>query len=219
MSNPLQPQYNLLIGTPCYSGLIHQDYVKSLIEYNNLGIQISYMHIGNESLITRGRNTIISFFEANENFTHLLFLDADIYLSGPDLVKLLTANVDVIGAAVPLKGFDPNGNPVYNIGKILKQNDLNSFIQVEHVGTAVILLTRKASHDLCKNADVYAGSSLTRGDRPLNIHYDVFQTGVVDNHYLSEDYYVCRKLRDLGYNIYIDTSIHTRHSGSFTWQG
>lgn len=214
-----ESQYNLLVGTPCYNGLIHQDYVKSLIEYNSMGIPITYMHIGNESLITRGRNTILSYFYSNDQFTHLLFLDADIYLSAQDLVKLLTANTDVIGAPVPLKGFDPNGNPVYNIGQILKQNDLNSFMEVEHVGTAVLLFTRKVADDLCNRANTYDGNPLTRGEKVSSTHYDVFKVGVVDGKYLSEDYYVCRTLRDLGYKIIIDSSIHTRHSGSFTWQG
>lgn len=214
-----EPKYNLLIGTPCYSGLLHQDYAKSMIEYSGMGVPITYIHIGNESLITRARNTIISFFHANEQFTHLLFLDADIYLSAQNLAKLLTANTDVIGAPVPLKGFDPNGNPVYNIGQILKQNDLNSFIEVEHVGTAVLLLTREACDELCKYAHTYTGSSLTRGEKVDGTHYDVFRVGVVDGNYLSEDYYVCKHLIALGYKIIVDSSIRTRHSGSFTWQG
>jgi hypothetical protein len=211
----------LLIGTPCYNGLIHQDYFQGTLQYNQLGFPIAYMHIGNESLITRGRNTIISYFYANDIYTHLLFLDADIYMSGDNLKLLLESNEDVIGAPVPLKGFDPRGKNVYNVGEILNKN--GHLIEVEHVGTAVFLLSRNAVESLVKNViengDEYSRNPLTRGDAPSDMQYDVFKVGVVDGRYLSEDYYVCKVLRDLGYKVMVDTSIQTRHSGSFTWQG
>jgi len=214
--------YRLLVGTPCYNGLLHQDYFKSVMDYTKLQVQMMYMHIGNESLITRGRNTIISFFYENrENFTHLLFLDADIFLSGADLMKLLDSGEDVIAAAVPLKGFDPRGQPVYNIGNILNKN--GHLIEVEHVGTAAMLLSTIAVEslitDAINNNYIYSRNPLTRGDDPSDKQYDVFQVGVYDGKYLSEDYYVCKVLRELGYKIMVDTSISTRHSGSFTWQG
>lgn len=212
----------LLIGTPCYNGILHQDYFQGTLQYNHLGIPISYMHIGNESLITRGRNTIISFFyDHKDTFTHLLFLDADIYLSGEDLLKLLESGEDVIGAPVPLKGYDPRGKNVYNVGKILETKD--HLIEVEHVGTAVFLLSNSAVvslvNDAINNGNVYSRNPLTRGDTPSDLQYDVFQVGVYEEQYLSEDYYVCKVLRELGYKIIVDTSIRTRHSGSFTWQG
>ena len=214
--------YRLLVGTPCYNGLLHQDYFKSVMDYTKLQVQMMYMHIGNESLITRGRNTIISFFYENrENFTHLLFLDADIFLSGADLMKLLDSGEDVIAAAVPLKGFDPRGQAVYNIGNILNKN--GHLIEVEHVGTAAMLLSTIAVEslitDAINNNYIYSRNPLTRGDDPSDKQYDVFQVGVYDGKYLSEDYYVCKVLRELGYKVIVDTSISTRHSGSFTWQG
>jgi hypothetical protein len=217
----MNDEIKLLIGTPCYNGLLHQDYFQGTLQYNQLGFPIAYMHIGNESLITRGRNTIISYFYENDIYTHLLFLDADIYLSGNDLLKLLESGEDVIGAPVPLKGYDPRGKNVYNVGEILDKN--GHLIEVAHVGTAVFLLSRKAVDTLVKNAievgKTYSRNPLTRGDAPSDVQYDIFRVGVVNGQYLSEDYYVCKTLRDLGYKIIVDASIATRHSGSFTWQG
>jgi hypothetical protein len=45
------------------------------------------------------------------------------------------------------------------------------------------------------------------------VHFDVFRTGVVDDEYLSEDFWVCRQLRPLGFEIHLDPTIVTRHSG------
>lgn len=59
---------NLLIGTPAYGGQVHVDYVNSLLVFQRQGIAFTLMTIGNESLITRARNTIISTFHARQEF-------------------------------------------------------------------------------------------------------------------------------------------------------
>jgi len=228
-----QSKYNennlpkLLIGTPCYGGMLHQDYVKALIEFNQMGIPITYMHIGNESLITRGRNTIISFYYTNmDKFTHLFFMDADIYISAQDLAKLITSDKDVIAAPVPMKGYNPDGSPAYNINGVISANvpDFPNLVTVEKVGTAAMLLSNDAVNALVekakKNGDVYGGNSLSRGESMNQIqHYDVFKACVRDGQYLAEDWYVCHSLRELDYNIYVDKTIRTKHSGTFTFEG
>lgn len=87
---------NLLIGTPAYNGLVHIDYMDSIMDMNRLKIPFTNMKIGNESLITRGRNTIISFFHNMKEFTHLFFLDADIKIKGEDVIQLIKHGVDII---------------------------------------------------------------------------------------------------------------------------
>lgn len=219
---------NILVGTPCYGGLLHQDYVSAILEYSNANLPMTYMHIGNESLITRGRNTIISFFyntniNLPDTFSHLLFLDADVYLSAKDLIKMLDYNKDVIAAPVPMKGLTENGRPIYNVTNVIKERPDSNLIEVERVGTAAMLLSKKAIDSLVKDAvecnDVYSSSPLTRGVNLDMNCYDVFKAKVVDGVYLSEDFYVCHKLRELGYTVYIDKSISTRHSGTFTFVG
>ena len=48
--------------------------------------------------------------------------------------------------------------------------------------------------------------------------FDVFQVGVDRGTYLSEDYWVCAKLIELGFNLYVDLGIRTRHSGMASFQ-
>lgn len=215
---------NILIGTPCYGGMLHQDYVSALMEYTNAKIPMTYMHIGNESLITRARNTILSFYYNNiEQFSHLLFLDADVYLSANDLIKMIQCNKDLIAAPVPMKGLTENGKPIYNVTKVLKDRPDSNLMEVERVGTAAMLLSSKAIKSLVDEAislnDIYDSNPLSRGTHLGMKCYDVFKVKVVDGIYLSEDFYVCHKLRELGYTIYVDKSISTRHSGMYTFIG
>jgi len=213
---------NLFIGTPAYSSMVHTDYLHSIISYQERKLPITIMTLGNESLILRGRNTVISYFHYDKRFTHLLFLDADIYLHADDLVRLIAHEKDVIAAPVKLKGFSrSDGMPMYSIGKIL-ENKGNGLITTDRVATGVFMLSRKAADALIANAeskgDVYHGNPNSRGDSNIEIpQYDVFKTGVFDGEYLSEDYYVCRTLRELGFDVFVDMNAKTRHNGMFVF--
>lgn len=213
---------NLFIGTPCYNSQIHSDYLHSIISFYEAKIPFTIMTLGNESLITRGRNQIISYFYNTMNYTHLLFLDADIFLHANGLMRLLYHDKDVIGAPVALKGKHiETGASVYNVGRQLgEEKDL---IMTDRVGTAVFMLSRNAVNVLIDKAkednDVYYPNPHTRGDANPNVKlYDVFKTGVFNKDYLSEDYYVCKTLMELGFNIYVDPQVRTRHNGMFVFE-
>lgn len=208
---------NILIGTPCYAGKLDLDYLNSILDFHRVGLPVTVMGLRNESLITRGRNTIFTYFMHLTEFSHLLFLDADIGLLAAGLARLLSHEKDVIGAAVRLKGADANGRPVYNASPLppVGASDQMLLQQVDRVGTAVFCLSRLACERLAKEAARYAGNPLTRGQAlDVGDHYDVFRCGVRDGEYLSEDYWVCRTLRDLGIPIWVDWSVGTRHWGN-----
>ncbi len=209
---------NIFIGTPAYNGMVHMDYVDSIMDFHRKGIPFTYIMIGNESLITRGRNTIISYFYTTMDYTHLLFLDADIHLSADGLIQLLSHEKDVIGAPVALKGRNKQtGGAVYNVGKLLGEEE--NLTKTDRIGTAVFMLSRKAVDALVDSVDdYYYANPHTRGDaNPNTKMYDIFQTGVFDHNYLSEDYYVCKVLMELGFEIYVDTNVMTRHNGMFVF--
>ena len=214
---PDQP--NVMIGTPAYNGMVHTDYVHSLLSYNKEGIKYAFLSIAGESLITRARNSIIARFYHSKEFSHLLFLDGDVYLDGKDLNKLLDHKRDVIGAPVPLKTRE-GGKPVFNIGGNLGQED--GLVKVERLGTAAMLLSRRAATALVENArengDSYLPNPLARGIGDTDTVFDIFKVGVRDDIYLSEDFWACRTLRELGFDIFVDLTIATRHHGmrSFT---
>ena len=216
---------NLLIGIPAYGCLTHIDNNLTLFSLiQHLKFDIKY--VGNESLITRARNTIASFFYHNKQFTHLLFLDADVGLmhngefSPYGILRLLNWEKDVIGAPVPLKGTDSNGNLVYNVTSPIQNIEGNLF-SVNHIGTAVLLFSRKAIDSLVEDAKinnhVYTSNPHSRGiNQKVDVteQYDIFKVGVVNGTYLSEDYFACATLKNMGYTIYCDDSIQAIHNGN-----
>lgn len=210
------PAPRLLIGTPAYGGMLHSDCVSALLQYQRAGIEFALMCISNESLITRARNTIISEFHARADFSHLLFLDADVLLPPLGLRRMLASGRDVIGAAVALKGRNDAGGRIFNVGA-LHGEDGPHYI-VERIGTAALLFSRAAVNALVEDAHrdgrVYSRGYHLRGvDLQAPVQCDIFRTGVVGDEYLSEDFWVCRELRRLGFPVYLDPTIVTRHSG------
>jgi hypothetical protein len=150
--------------------------------------------------------------------THLLFLDGDIRVSGESIQKLLSHEKDAIGAPVPLK-TPPGKEKVFNVGAVV--DPAAQPAEVGRIGTAVFMLSRKATDALVEDARsegrVYPPSDLSRGQEDLPEQYDVFQVGVKNGEYLSEDFWVCYRLAELGIKTYADLTIRVKHYGMYDY--
>ena len=100
----------IFIGTPCYGGMITADYFKSCLRLVNEApkhnIQLQFGTIGNESLITRARNTLVQLFMDHSDYTHLLFIDADIGFSERTVMRMLELDEEVVTGVYPRKTID-----------------------------------------------------------------------------------------------------------------
>ncbi len=212
------PPPHLMLGTPAYGSMVHTDFVHSLLAFRQANLNFSLVTLGNESLITRARNSLISMFWHRTEFSHLLFLDADVGLAAADLQDMLSCGKDVVGAPVALKGRAANGGRIFNVGRSVGES--GELLLTERIGTAALLLTRAAVGALVQDAKddgrVYERMNTSHGDAGSPIQYDVFQVGVKDGEYLSEDFWVCASLRRLGFSIHVAPSICTRHHGTMT---
>jgi hypothetical protein len=209
---------HIMIGTPAYGGLVHTSFVQAILDYQSAGISYTLVTISNESLITRARNALAATFFQHKQFSHLLFLDADVSLTAAALGRLIAHGKDVVGAPVPLKGRDANGARIFNIGRAIGED--GPLLICQRVGTAALLLSRRAVDALVGDAKatgrVYERKAALLGARGPAIHYDIFQVGVVDGEYLSEDYWICMTLRRLGFSIHVDPEIETQHFGTLS---
>jgi len=123
------------IATPCYGGQLNEPYFRSVIKmmtfFNGHQILLAFGTIANESLVTRARNVLVAYFLASD-YTHLMFIDADIEFQTEDILKLYAHKKDVVVGAYPKKGvawdkIRSNLTDPANKDKELSDRDMASF--------------------------------------------------------------------------------------------
>jgi hypothetical protein len=101
---------HIFIATPCYGGQIGEPYFRSMMRLailcNKYEIPYTISTLANESLVTRGRNTLVSFFMENPQATHLFFIDADIEFQPEDLLRMVAYDKPVTVGAYPKKAIN-----------------------------------------------------------------------------------------------------------------
>ena len=105
-------QKHIFIATPCYGGQIGEPYFRSMMRFailcNKYDIKYTISTLANESLITRGRNTLNSFFMENKEATHLFFIDADIEFNPEDILRMVAYDKPIVVGAYPKKAVNWN---------------------------------------------------------------------------------------------------------------
>lgn len=228
---------NVFIATPMYGGMCHGDYTLSLIKLLNIlkenDIKTHFQCLYNESIITRARNTLAHEFLTGD-YTHLLFLDADVVINPSDVIKMLEADKDIIGGCYPKKMIDWDkihkvvqmGCPaeclkleaseyVFNVfeGGDTRLKDLQNPMRIKNVGTGYMLIKRKVFETLKPNTKSYTDNNVFRGQRV----YDFFSTSIDNDNYLSEDYHFCKSWTDSGGEIYLAPWATAKHIGVHTF--
>ena len=199
----------IFIGTPCFDYKVNSNYVNTLLEFKENGIDFVpfFLH---DSLITRARNELITqFYENKEDFTYLLWLDSDVAIPATGLQSLLSHNVDVIAAPVPIKDLNPGAHQsIRNVYEEVKPY----LYKAEAAATGCLLMTRQSVCDLVESAEIY---HLTDDNgRKL---YNVFEVGIRGKQLMSEDWDICYKLKKLNYDVYVDSSFSVLHAGTYNY--
>lgn len=207
---------HVAIATPAYGSQFTGAYVRSLSQTipNLMHYSVAYNIITTEdALVTKARNAIIKAFLPMTECTHLLFIDADMEWEPKAVMRLLASGKDFVGIAGPRKVDSPSY--CVNVETPFYTKDRFDMIQVNEVGTGMLLLSREAICKLVgafpeKFFDIYEGSHT----------YNLFETCVDDfGNFWSEDYLLCRKWRALNGEIWCDTMSTLHHVGQKKWRG
>lgn len=232
---------HLHICTPCYGAQITEPYFSSFLRLQFLLMQkqisFSLSMVTTESLITRGRNTLVAYFMANPHATHLFFIDADIRFDADSVLKLLNADKDVVAGVYPKKGLDWNRikenaprssvenlkfyGSQYAVNVLPESEPQGSLLEVSEVGTGFLMIKRSVIEKMFQAHPQLKYRDNLNLDASLHPHlHALFDTSIDERgDYLSEDYTFCRRWRKMGGKIWIDTSINLDHVGHYTFNG
>jgi hypothetical protein len=233
----------LLIGTPCYNGAVTMQYMSSMLRLQQMLAQerseFSLAMTGSESLITRARNFIVSQFLGRPQFTHLLFIDADIGFDPAVVSRYIKADKDIVAGIYPIKGLDLDAirglNPGQSVATTLhyavKLQDgevpnSDGFAKAEYAATGFMLIRRNvlekmaAKHPELKYQHSFTGDKAATPDDVSHL-YALFDTSLDRDQglYLPEDYTFCKRWRVMGGEIWVDVRSKFTHVGSYSFHG
>lgn len=239
--------FSLFVAIPAYGCKMTANTATSLLRLQGrlaqMGIAQHTEMLGNESLITRGRNILVGQF-LRSPASHLLFIDADIAFDPETVVRLATADKDIVGAVYPKKAIDWGAvqrksrekaadpemhaeEPAtamgldFNINAILSIDD-RGFAEVLDTATGFLMISRTCLEKMCEAyADLTCVNDIA-GSRQVVPEYVALFDCIKcpdSQRYLSEDYAFCRRAQKIGFKIFADLASSLSHSGSHVYSG
>ena len=240
-TQPKRP--SIMIATPMYGGMCTGTYVQGLLltmaKMRELGVNVAWCQITNESLITRARNELVRVF-LEQDHDYLMFIDADIAFDGEAIAHLLLGDEDIVCGIYPKKEVDWNrveaaaksgesnlkdfgGAFVLNmVGTDHAETNEKGLIEVRHGGTGFMLIKRGVFAHLAPHVPTYRVSSVkdANGEYQKPLTYEFFATSIDDTGaLLSEDYHFCELFRKHGGHIYANPFIKLEHVGTYVYGG
>lgn len=218
---------NIFFATPCYGGLITDQFFLSMFKTTQTliqhGINFRITTLRNESLISRARNILTAMF-LESNCTHLMFIDADIEWEQDAIIRMLAMDKDLIAGAYPKKtlpiDYAINLKFVDEARKQVRVE--NGAVEVLDASTGFFLIKRNVIEKMIESYPELFYVNDSSIDPKYNKYcYSFFDTihDPDDNRYLSEDYTFCRRWQKIGGEIWLDPNTKLNHVGSYTFQG
>lgn len=237
-----------MVATPMYGGQCFGLYTKSMIELykiaGQVGLELQFEYIYNESLINRARNRLAHIFLESE-CDFLIFVDSDIEFNPLDLLAMLQYSIlnkeyGIIAGTYPIKQLNWDGiQESISSGTINNIKDIELFASIytvqflNGIGDNEIYLDKPA-----RVSEISGGFMLIRKDvfellisknmvkkytvdRKTHDEYAFFDCIIdpIDNRYLSEDYAFCKTARDAGLDVWVAPWVNLNHMGTYKFRG
>lgn len=240
-------KWHPMIAVPCYDQSITEPFflstLKMAVGFTSIGLNFG-LSTASDSLINRGRNTLVAKFLANPEFTHLMFIDADIGYDYEDIIKLLWHDKDIITGSYPIKSLNwasiselsKNGvSPDELMSRTLryvvnpvngKSGDVeveNGAMKIYEAGTGFMLIKRSVFESLIENFPElkYDDDTGSLNEEEKKWTYAFFNSFIdkETNRFLSEDYGFCHLYSSIGGSVWVDGTIHMVHLGRMKYEG
>lgn len=203
----------VLIGTPALDGKVQAWYTDSLANSIKVcaanGIDLLPVILIDESILPMARNELLN-IAYQENVESIVFIDADQIWNPFGLLEVINSSYDVMGLPVVSK-TDVPGNFNVKFDHISKIEEEEGNIKVSAVGTGFLKISRNALEKLWESNE----TTQFRG-KELKL---ICEYATDENGFIGEDINLCRKLKELGFDIWVNTKHTCSHIGSKVWMG
>jgi hypothetical protein len=190
-------------------------------------------------MVARARNRLVADF-LESDCTHLLFIDSDITFDPDALLQMMAANLSVVGGVYPkkqirwqaafshVKASNGTGTPettaesalsyVVNSLPNRRGKMVRDCLEVAYVGTGFLLIQRRVIESMVSRykklsyADDFA-------DGPKRRIPALFDYKIVNDRYLSEDYYFGSLWAGMGGKVWASARCKLAHAGTYVFEG
>jgi hypothetical protein len=205
----------VLFAIPCLDGRVDMRFAYAMGETLRLGTQMGadfrVVYRGLNAMLPAVRNDLVR-DALQHDFSDLIFIDSDQDWEPESVLKLLSHNVDCVGAAIRKKTDDEE---LYNVRCTtvpIPRDPATGLLAVDSVGTGFLRLTRRALIALWSRSEEY------RDDNGQSNRW-VFGLGPVDGRLVGEDVQMCMKLANAGIVTWVDPTIVCGHFGTKNFRG
>lgn len=203
----------IMVATPCYTGAVISACAQSLQTATILcmanHVIVDWSVVAGMAMIQYARNWLLADFLIRRECTHLLWLDDDLAFEPDAVMKLFDRNLDVVGGVYPTKSEHPTF-PYKALGPVV-----NGLQEVGVLPSGFVLVSRRAVLAVAERCQWY---NYPYGDETRRIPH-AFDVVLEGDHLVGEDFFFCKRLRDAGFKLYVETDLGFRHYGRQSWTG
>ena len=232
----------IAIVTPAYDGRVHDDHARSIDAGRSAlirdGHKVIRLCLTGDAVLPRVRNQCVAEALAR-GAERIVMVDSDIGFDPPALQRLLSHDVGIVGAApqAQLRSWRDAANPrcVWRPFPGDAVTDDNGLVEAAGLATGFLAVKAEVFRDLVRHGlakrYIYPGIAPTAWPHlaayfdyelaPATMSEDLKrqcrEVGVDDEaplYWEGEDYYFCKRAREIGFASYLDATVGVRH-----WEG
>jgi hypothetical protein len=192
----------VLIAIPIKDGMLRWETLFSLLRTAEIGYEVNIIPSGGCD-VCHARNLAFHYWRTRSDAGRLQFLDSDLSWTPEKLKMLWDSDLNVVAGCYPLSDSFLRWSFQ---GKV--DNFSTNYLDVEEVCTGALSLTWEVLEKLiCPEDEFVIEDAEYRGE----VGYEITKMGVFNRRRYSEDFYLSKIIRELGYDILVDTRCWMNH--------
>lgn len=193
--------------------------LNAMRDLEKAGGRMTLKYVVRDSIIPKTRNQFVADFLASD-CTDLVMLDDDVVWEHKALQRLLSHDCDVVGGVYP-KRRDPIEYPVRRL-EGAEYDQQTGLLEVQFLPTGFLRIRRNALEAMVKHYEHlrYKDDDANGGYAHALFWFDLHpdpDTGEMT--VWGEDFTFCRRWRDMGGQVFLDTLLRFKHMGRKAYEG
>lgn len=207
-------QPNIKICTPCFGGKVESAYLHSMLDLfpyaMQNGMPFTLETLPNCSLISLGRSIMLNRAMQDPNWTHVLWIDADLRFQPEYIHSMILDDKDIVGGFYPKKGLPID----FASSPFPGGEDTEHLFETTFVATGFMLIKREVITAMNEHYREELSFYYQGTEGAVHLFHPIIDQDM-GKLFLTEDYAFCKRARDIGFKCYMSKRFELPHIGVF----